>query len=356
MLWAVIAFIIFSIGKKYLPYLSGKDVIEGVAARVEHRDVASVIIGTSEIKARVYEDYKSPAMSTVKRMLVKVGQKVEADTVLAELESQDARTRYETAIKDMAKAKTTLKDSQEKYSAAVMLYKKDLTSQEQVLEARKNLLQYKNETYTDTVKKLEQATKDYHALRILANFSGYVTEIAKQEGDLAPKDETIITVTKLEEFYARFFVSKIFRDRLKEGLPVEFFSIYDSNNNNRVGSGTISLISQFISQKGIQIEINFNPINPTEKEKYLNQNLRVIIKIEEHKNVAAIPVSSIYVDEKGYFVYVIKNSVTEKRYITIGLIGEQYVEVKTGLMIDDQFVKDPDDFVRPGLLFKKKSK
>ena len=56
------------------------------------------------------------------------------------------------------------------------------------------------------------------------------------------------------------------------------------------------------------------------------------------KGVLQVPVEAVNVDSQGEFCYLIENGVLVKKYVTIGISSETYIQILDGLSKDQEIV------------------
>lgn len=356
--WAALIFVAYWAWKSYGNMLTGDGVIEGNIVHPANKVVTNKIVTECEIKARTSKDYAYPEIAKIEKFNVQVGTQVKKGDLLVTLSSDAINQKFTSAQKDLAEAKSTLAAMQEDVRASKLLYQKDLESQSSFLDKKKSLDKFENEKYRQSIAAYEQAANDREKLRIYADFDGYVTEQNKFDGDLVVKDEAILTVSKIEDLFSRFYVSKIYRNNIKEGMIVTYYSATDTTMSNPIATGKITLISTFIAKKGIMVEMSFVPKGSgSDAAKYLNQNIISVIKVAETPGpVSSVPVGAVFSDDKGYFVYAVDDGKTERIPVQLGLIGYEDAELKSPIDESRKILSDPKIYPSAGMAFKQRSK
>lgn len=354
--WGIVILLLYWAWKSYGNMLTGDGVIEGNMAHPTSKVVTNKIVTECEIKARVSKEYAYPEIAKIEKFSYQVGTQVKKGDLLVRLSSDAINQKYAAAQKDLAEVKGTLAGMKEDVRSSKLLYQKDLESQSSFIDKKKSLDKFENEKYRQATAAFEAAANDMQKLNIYSEFDGYITEQSKFDGDMVVKDEPIITVSKVEDLYARFYVSKIYRNNIRDGMMVTYYNTSDSGFGTPIGTGKITLVSTFIAKKGIMVEMTFQPESKDDVSKYLNQNLVSVIKVTESPGpTLSIPIGAVFSDEKGYFVYSLDSGKTEKVPVQLGLIGYEDVELKTPLSTSRKILVDPKTYPSGGMAFKKRS-
>lgn len=85
-------------------------------------------------------------------------------------------------------------------------------------------------------------------------------------------------------------------------------------------------------------------------------DVRVRTITRESKNALTVPVSSVYYDGEQAYVYLNTDGYAEIRNITVGITGENGVEVKEGLSKDDEIITSYSTQLNEGVKLSTKSK
>ncbi len=345
--------IAYFVWTRYNYVFTGKGSIPGQIGKLENRIVVQKIVTEAEIRPVVSQTYRTDVNSAIEKLLVKEGQPVKKGDLLVILTSPELVENRAKSQDQMAEAEKRLKELKDIYQKAILLYQRDLGSQQSVLQAQKEMEKFQSTTYEQAVQSYEKIQKDVQSLKIYADFDGYVIEQTKFEGDPVIKGENILTIAQLDRLYARIYVSTLFKTQLSPGLAVTYYPPV-GQKDVPVANGTISLVSTFIAKKGVMVELSFQAKSDQEAMKYLNQNLPTeIILAKTGDPVPSIPLSALYVNNNQYYIYILENNVTVKRPVQIGIIGYDYAQLVSGLKPTEQFAIATTAYLEPGMAVKK---
>ena len=160
---------------------------------------------------------------------------------------------------------------------------------------------------------------------IIADFAGKLGKREIAQGVLG-SNSLIITLDDLKKIVIDIKIPESYVGVLKTGLKAEISS---SAFNNRIFRGKVSSISSRIDPSTRSILARVAVRN----ENYViipGQLMTVKIIYDETKQIG-VPESSVTIQGKTSFVYVVKNNVVEKRNITIGKRNFGKISVISGL-------------------------
>lgn len=348
----IIVIICIFVWKKTTLFLNSARVIEGDLGTLQNKVVTEQIISACEIKPRIFEEYRVNSKGKLLDIPVRVGQKVNVGDLLAVIDGPDVKDEYRRAQDNYAMAQAEYAKLVSLYEHNKLLYEKDIISQDKLLKTKEDYQNFQIDKLKISRQDLEKAALSVKNLDVYSKISGYIVEQFKYKNDIVLNGDSLFVIAQDQELYARFYISPIFREKIKLGLPVYFYQTF-TPGDKPIAEGQILLVSDFVAKKGILVEVSFNPTKPEEKIRYVNQNLMIQIPLNSTKApVSSIPLSALYADEKGYFVYVLNKGVTERREIKVGLIGYDLAEIKAGLTSKDRFVVAIKNYIQPGQVFK----
>ena len=179
--------------------------------------------------------------------------------------------------------------------------------------------------------------------RVLAPFSGVITERELEVGDFAAKNDHLLTIIDPGSLVVEISVSELLLPRIRLGDRAEIR--IDALGDRRL-QGEISRIHPTIDQATGQgtVEVMFRDAgDDTDLGAAPGQTARVLMTTT-FPNQISIPYSSLQQDRDMLFVYLVDvDSKVEKRRIKAGIYGNDSVEVIEGL-------EDGDAVIYRGLL------
>lgn len=196
---------------------------------------------------------------------------------------------------------------------------------------------YKREDIEDQIefdtRKLKKLENELNSNRVYANISGTVISVEKDlEGSTAKKDQPIMKI--VDNADGKFESTEIEKaSYFKEGVPVTMNVVYGT------GKGEYSLMPQNISAWGEKM--SFTMISSPEGATLEVGDLGTIsVIVDTRENVLSIPYGALNEADGKYYVYVLdENDLRQVRYVEVGLIGDDRVEITSGLKEGEAVVR-----------------
>ena len=167
---------------------------------------------------------------------------------------------------------------------------------------------------------------------IQAEFDGVITACNIQSGTKTVAGSVMLTLSSLDEVKVTFSVTK---SNLKE---VELGQKAIVEVLDKEYEATVTRINSIATtgtngSTSIQVEIT---LDQPDNDIYLGLDAKVKLTTASKTDVIMLPVESVSADKEGEFVYLVVDGIVEKRYITLGISSDEYVEVVEGLAETDQ--------------------
>jgi len=294
------------------------ETMEAVKAEFDHFFTA-----TGEVES-VNEAFISPEVNgQVVKIAVKEGQKVRKGQLLAKLNT----SLIEKNIQEIKTQKAFAKTMYDKQSD---LWKRNIGSERQYLQAKNN--------YESLENKYQTLKTQYDMSVITAPFAGVVEDIIIKEGELAGPGVRIMQLVALDELIVKARLSEAYLSSIKEGKTVDLsFPSYPELNMQATVSRTGNVINK--QNRTFIVEIK---INNTANELKPNMLVNVLFNDYSGSDNFVVPSVLIKKDLKGRYLYVInkegENITAAKRYIETGKSYKDKSEVISGLKMGDLII------------------
>ena len=253
----------------------------------------------------------------INRMVLSEGDYVQKGSLIASID-------LESIEKQMAEINTSLDLARDVYERQERLWKQNIGSEVQYLQAKNNV-----ERLEKSIETLEfQLTKS----NVYAPTSGAVDMVLLKQGEVASPGVPIVQILNTSNLKVTTDLPENYLKIVRRGMTVDLtFPSIDMDT-----PGTISLLGRKIDPTNRTLELE---IKPRSSSRLLKPNLLAEIKIEEYaeENVITIPLEYILQEVDGTeFIYVASkaedgNYRAEKRYVTIGEATEGDVIITEGL-------------------------
>ncbi|MEA1885275.1 MAG: efflux RND transporter periplasmic adaptor subunit [Thermotogota bacterium] len=255
----------------------------------------------------------------IKYLFVEENQTIEKDATIAVIDSTQYTLNY-------LQAKTA--------------YENSLGGAPKTVEERQLSLQIAEENLQHTV--------------IKSPVNGFIKAAPVHEGDQISPNSVICTIVEDHNMYVESSIDEVDLKKVKVGQRVQF--VFEPLDLLKV-NGQVREISPIAQTSSgivvIPIEFSFNEL-PKNKGVIPGLTCSVNILLMERMNIIVVPVLAVKEDEKGSYCFVKQENTSnetnkknqspgEKRYIQIGQITENYVEVVDGLKEGEIVIIQPNE-------------
>jgi HlyD family secretion protein len=346
-------------------------------ATVERSSIRSLISTNGKVEPIQNFEAHSPVPTTVKRLLVKEGDRVRKGQLLLQLDDSDLRsqaaraqahmkaaqadqadltgggTREEVLTLDsqLIKARTARNNAQRNLDALHRLQQQGAASAGEVQQAEEALQraqadatlleQKQKDRYSKPeVAKVEaqgaEAQAAYEAAEdalgkssIHAPFDGIVYTLPVKQGAYVQTGDLLLQVGDLSKMLVRSFVDEPEIGRLNTGQKIEV--TWDALPG-RIWNGTVSTIPSTVKLRGAR---NVGEVTSTVDNHDLrllpNVNVGVTVITAEHSGVLTLPREAVRMDDTKPYVYQVVDGDLKRRDIEVSLQNLTQVEITAGL-------------------------
>lgn len=200
-----------------------------ITLKAVDKEQSRTFSGTAEAEKESVLSFKVPG--TVKSIPVKVGDRVNKETLLAELDKTDlmvdlesARAGLKTSQADAKSAQTNVYTTRSNYKRIQKLYENDNVSLSEFEQARGNYVtaqaQYeaaKSRIKTETAK-LTAARNQLQYTRLTAPFTGIINQISVDENEEIASGTPIITLSGIGNLEVKVNVSDLYITRIHKNM------------------------------------------------------------------------------------------------------------------------------------------
>jgi HlyD family secretion protein len=354
-----------------------KDAVAVRVARVERGNIRSVISTNGKVEPLQSFEAHAPAGTTVRKLLVKEGDRVKKGQLLMQLDDADARAQAARALaqlraaqsdvsaierggsqeevltreSQLVKARTERDTAQRNLDALRRLQEKGAASAGEVRDAENALqradaemklidqkekgrfskpeIDKVNAQRSEAQAAYDAAEDTLTKSNIRAPFDGVVYSIPVRQGAYVQPGELLLQEADLSKALIRAFVDEPDVGRLVPGQPIEL--TWDAVPG-RIWLGTITTIPAAVKLRGTR-NVGETTIVVDNKDGRLlpNVNVGVTIIATQHDHVLVIPREALHVDEVKPYVYQIVDDELKRRPVETGVSNLTNVEVAGGL-------------------------
>lgn len=288
------------------------------AVKAVRGDVEALVSGVTAgtVKAEREVDLAFGTVGRVKKLSVRIGDRITKDSVLAELENDDLREILDTAIHDYTRSQELLRSK--------------------VLATNEN----------DNAKRaFEIAKSSFEKSLIRAPFDGIVTELNLEVGQLsqitAVIPKPLIRLVDTEPRYIRAEFDEADLPKLSPGVPAR---VRVSAVKREPFIGTIRQIVPYISSVREQDRTVTIDIEVPTGEILLpvGASADVELLVDTERDAVTIPARAVLGRGDNRYVYILDGKQAKRRVIKVGLYNYDLISVKEGLSEGEPIILPSD--------------
>lgn len=256
--------------------------------------------------------YSLPYESIVDRIMVVQGQRVNSGDILINV-AQSPNTKME-----LKQAKIEYRAAESNLTNIENKIKAKLTTKTELFSARSRLKQA-NEKYKSLLSNVVNSKS-----AIKAESDGIVWQINVNTGELIPAGQMLLSIVPYNKVCVKLGIEPEDIDYVHEGDKVTLARVC-SKNTPKI-QGKVILVSQQINPITRLVDILILP-NKSQKSFLLNDYIAGIISMSSIKNGFIAPRSAILEDEKGFYMFTVKNGFAKIHRVKLGIQEGNYVQV-----------------------------
>ena len=292
------------------------DAIPVEASPVSKRTVRSYVTATSTLEALSTAQLLAETTGRVTAIYREEGDRVKKGEVLIKLEDTQQKLDFEKAGIDLEVAEKDWQRAQE-------LEKRNILSAKEFDETRLRL----------ETSKHAKARAEYQLglTRIVAPFSGIMTERKVQLGETVTPGKHIATVAEFDPLVVRFHVPESEIGPVQKGQAVTLEIPSESRDTLYA---KIALVSPIIDQGTGTVKLTAYLKNQGLKIKP-GTFVRARVVAATHDSVLTIPKKALLSEDEAYHVFVVGSDTVTKVDVKPGITDNQFAEILSGLSLGD---------------------
>ena len=341
---------------------------KALTTRLEKGDIRGTVTAAGEVYARDLVDVGAQVSGQIKKLYVKVGDKVQKGDMIAQIDSvtqenEIAQQKAQLLIHEanLASAKIAAANAKTQYNRELQLYKRNAASKEAVENAKnsaalKEAEQKQIEAQIEQTKlQLSTAETNFGYTKITAPISGTVVSVPVEEGKTVNSNQTTPTIVKIADLSKMEIKMQIAEgdiSKIKIGMDVEYSILsdldnikkakiykidpglttlsdgtYDKTSSGSSSSGSSDSAVYFYAKMLVDNAGNFLKIGMTTENNII---------VSEANNTSYLPTSVIKRDAGGDYVTVLSGAQPEQRYVKTGVSDDLNTEILSGLDEKDE--------------------
>ncbi len=327
----------------------------------EYRDIKESVLAPATLEALLDVDVGSQVSGQIEKIFVENGQKVKKGELLVTIDKKIKENELQKAYaqKDLIESEIEAKESY-----IDKLYK-DLKRFEKLKKHNATSEQsYDNLKYEYAIEKanlkglksklvqanisLSDAKTNISYTTIKAPIDGYVYAIWVKEGQTVNANQntpTLVRLANLEQLELKARIAESDVIRINKGIDAKFkiLGLIDREFNAKLlridlasEKNTYEENKNLNDKDGVYYIAHFL-VDNKENLLRLDMSAYITVIVDKRDNALSIPITALIEDNINTgFVYVNKDGVKEKRELSLGLRDESFVEIISGLSLDEE--------------------
>ena len=319
-----------------------------VTAKVTRKDLDQLVHGRGEIKAPLTTEVKSEVNGLVTRVAVNPGDSVKKGDLLVELDKAELQSQINEASHQIEASKLSAEKTNLNLGREQQLMDAKLVSQKEYDEARIDSQLALNQLDIDTAK-LETLKQQIAKTTILSPRDGTVLKVDVLEGNViigagsVSSGTSLMTVADLNQLEVDADMDEIDVAKLGVGMPVAL--TLDSIPDLKI-EGKIKFISPLAIAQETDKSIHVFPIivslTTTDKRIKVGLTANLAVPVAHAGKALSLPISMVYEDEKGSYVYVRTLPLgVARKDVKTGISDDISIEITSGLNEGDVVTLNP---------------
>jgi RND family efflux transporter MFP subunit len=311
----------------------------GDVVRVARRDIGRVVKATGVIKPMIGAEVRvgSRVSGVVKRLFVRIGDRVEKGQLLAELDDRELVARRDQADASLAVSLATFN-----YAKADLERKRALSASRLIAPSDLDLAQQAASVAEQQSKaaraSLEDAATQLGYARIVAPIGGVVASVSTQEGETVAASfatPTFVTLLDLARLEVWAYVDETDIGRIQRGLSARF--TVDTYGDHEFEGHVTAIYPQAEIRDNVVNYITVVRFDPP-RDRLLRPEMTTTVRValERHAHVLALPLRAVRRESGRPFVWCRRGDGIERRWITTGSQDESYWEIVDGVRKGDE--------------------
>lgn len=344
-------------------FFGSKETVTYLTVQAKRGDIAQSVEATGEVFAANLVDVGAQVSGQIDKLFVKVGDKVKAGDLIAQIDSVKQRntlSQQEAALESykaqLNSTKIALGVAKSQYEREKQLYKNKATTSES-LENAKSSFSTKEAAVKELQAKIKQtqieidtAKTNLGYTKIVAPLDGTVVSVPVEEGqtiNAVQSTPTIAMIADLSKMEIKMQISEGDVVQVKAGNRVEYFILSDVNRKFNAtlssidpGLTTLSDGTYKASGSGSSAIYYYAKLFVDNSQEVLRIGMTTqnSIIIQEAKDAIFVPSLAVKTQEGQSVVYVKKDKEVEKRVVKTGVVSSVNTQILSGVEEGEEVV------------------
>lgn len=348
----------------------GKTETQYITSPVSKGNLSNNVLATGSVSAYQKVSVGAQVSGQIKKLAVKLGDKVEKGQLIAEIDDTTQQNDLDTAMSNLdiyqaqLKSKNiALKIAQSQFTRQHNLYRQNAGSKEDFENAQNTLAltQSQVEELKANIKQAQIAANTAKVnlgyTKILAPLSGVVVTAPVEEGQTVNSNQTtptIVEIADLDKVLIKSEISEGDITKVKPGQEVSFTILSDPTNvyhttlksvdpgpttltdntsTSSSGSSSSSSSSNAIYYYGNLV------VDNKDNNLRIDMTTQISIKVQSVNDALYVPKIAVKKDKQGEYVNVLlTDNKVERKNVKTGIKDDMNIEIISGLDVNDKVI------------------
>jgi membrane fusion protein (multidrug efflux system) len=274
----------------------------------------------------------------IREIHVQQGQTVKKGQLLLKLDDAVLRQNLVAATQGLQTIKTQLAYAKDIYQRQKNLWDQQIGTEVQLITDKNNVASLQNQL-DENAENVKVVQEQVNATSVVSDVDGVADQVTVKQGEyFGAAGSGVIKIVNTSVLKAVSNIPENYLGTISKGSPV----IVSMPDINKTINATVTFVGSSIDliNRGYVVEAKL----PTDPQ--LKPNQLALIKVKDYgaANTITIPLNTLQNDDKGKYVLVASTEngklIARKRAVTIGLINNDTIEIKSGLKTGDVLVTE----------------
>ena len=160
-------------------------------------------------------------------------------------------------------------------------------------------------------------------MSVKAPSSGIILNVSGNEGEKVSGDKMLVRMSDLSSFKLTGSIDEQFANQIKTGNLV-YVTVEDEKLEGLIGN-----VTPMVENRKVQFNVHLK--ESSHPKLIANQQVQILIINNHKENTLRIPKLESFENGKKHEIFVLKDNIALKKEIVLGIIGNNYCEILSGL-------------------------
>lgn len=316
---------------------NGQNIYQVQVVKPEMKKVNHFISATGTANPDREVEIKTTVSGVIDKIYVEEGDYVNAGQALADIDLNKFHLYVEQSTAALAQAKAAFNNASLELERKKTLFEKKAIS-EGMFDGIKTQYEANKAAYNMAEVGLKNANLTYNDAKMTSPISGYIKSREKEAGEYvdAMMDNLLFVVIKTDPIRVRFSLPEKYVGMVKKGYK---FSTTFNYLPEKEFEGIVTIIPPAVDQATRTVTIE-GQIKNTHSLIKAGAFAEIKLNLDGNQKSITVPSSALLSEQGEKYVYKMVDGKAVRTKIIVGVENGDYVEVLSGLSLDDQIITE----------------